>query len=333
MNDNEKQASVIKDIAKVHLLSLPNVVGVGIGKKNGNGETCITAMVSSKLPVAALSREVIIPESLNGIPTDVMQVGHIQANALRTDRWRPAPGGVSIGHFKITAGTLGSVVYDARNQQKFILSNNHVLANSNDAEIGDTILQPGPYDGGTVADDTVATLLRYVPINFGSGPITCPWAERYANVGNFIARSLKSEHRVRTERLIQQTGNIVDAAVAIPVNDEYFEDRIIDIGTPNGTQQAEIGLFVTKSGRTTETTTGDITLINATIRVSYGAVGTATFEDQIVTGYMSQGGDSGSLLVTKFNSPKAVGLLFAGSDQATIYNPIEEVLKRLEITI
>ena len=333
MNDKEKQASIIKDIAKTHLLSLPNVVGLGIGKKNGSGKTCITAMVSDKLPVAALSRETVIPESINGVPTDVMQVGHIQANQLRTDRWRPAPGGVSIGHYKITAGTLGSIVYDARTQQKLILSNNHVMANSNNAKIGDPILQPGPYDGGKVADDTVATLLRYVPINFGSGPVTCPWAERYAKVGNFIARSLKSEHRVRTERLIQQTGNVVDAAVALPVNDEYFEDHIIDIGTPNGPKEAEIGMFVTKSGRTTETTTGDITLINATIRVSYGAAGIATFEDQIVTGFMSQGGDSGSLLVTKFNSTKAVGLLFAGSDQATIYNPIQRVLNALEITI
>jgi len=48
---------------------------------------------------------------------------------------------------------------------------------------------------------------------------------------------------------------------------------------------------------------------------------------------MSQGGDSGSVLVTRFGETKAVGLLFAGSDQATIYNPIQRVLNGLEIKI
>jgi len=110
------------------------------------------------------------------------------------------------------------------------------------------------------------------------------------------------------------------------------EDRIIDVGEANGTAPATLGLDVTKSGRTTETTHGNITLINATIQVQYGSQ-IAVFEDQIVSGFMSQGGDSGSLLVTRYGGTKAVGLLFAGSDQATIYNPIQRVLDALEVKI
>lgn len=52
--------------------------------------------------------------------------------------------GGSVGHYKITAGTLGGFVED--NANYYVLSNNHVLANSNQCFGGDPILQPGPAD-------------------------------------------------------------------------------------------------------------------------------------------------------------------------------------------
>ncbi|NIU63493.1 MAG: hypothetical protein GWN66_23410, partial [Pseudomonas stutzeri] len=85
--------------------------------------------------------------------TDVQETGVIRALQDHTAKWRPAPGGVSIGHVDITAGTLGCLV--VRGDHIYILSNNHVLANSNEAEPGDAILQPGPHDGGTM-DDQIA---------------------------------------------------------------------------------------------------------------------------------------------------------------------------------
>ena len=87
-----------------------------------------------------------------------------------------------------------------------------------------------------------------------------------------------------------------------------------------------------KSGRTTGFTTGTITVLDTTVEVSYGTGRTAQFENQIVTTAMSQGGDSGSCLMDG-ESSLAVGLLFAGSDQATIHNPIQAVLKSLDIEI
>ena len=48
--------------------------------------------------------------------------------------------------------------------QMYILSNNHVLANSNLAALGDPILQPGRVDGGTFPSNKIATLERFVEI-------------------------------------------------------------------------------------------------------------------------------------------------------------------------
>jgi hypothetical protein len=75
-----------------------------------------------------------------------------------------------------------------------------------------------------------------------------------------------------------------------------------------------------------------VNVIETTVTVNYGENRTARFEGQFVTTPMSQGGDSGSLLVDG-ESLRAVGLLFAGSAQATIYNPIQDVLEALQIDL
>ncbi|NOG48388.1 MAG: hypothetical protein HND48_02260 [Chloroflexi bacterium] len=61
---------------------------------------------------------------------------------------------------------MGAVVKDRITGEKLLLSNNHVFANSNDAQVGDSILQPGPADGGQNPGDAVATLERYVPLRY-----------------------------------------------------------------------------------------------------------------------------------------------------------------------
>lgn len=332
----ETQATQAKEQSKEALLALPNVVGVGVGYKTvgqiKTDEVSIVVMVQRKLPKAALQPDAIIPRQVAGVDVDVIQVGEIRAQASRTDRVRPAPGGVSIGHYKITAGTLGCVVRDRSTNVRLILSNNHVLANSNDASPGDAILQPGPVDGGSPASDTIATLERFCPIDFGSEPGVCGLAGSYASLGNAIATLLGSKHRLEVFQSNPQATNLVDAAVARPVNDGDVLDEILEIGTVQGTLEATLGMPLRKSGRTTGFTTGEVTLLNATVSVSYGVGKTARFEDQIVAGAMSQGGDSGSLVVHGAEL-KAVGLLFAGSNQSTIINPIQAVLDCLQVSI
>ncbi len=233
-------------------------------------------------------------------------------------RVRPAEGGYSVGHYQITAGTIATCVYDilpggttgsppaqgiGTPPHCYILSNNHVLANTNAAQSGDPILQPGPYDGGTDPTDRIAALSRWVPLTLE--PPT--------------PRSL---HR-----------NVVDAAIA----QGQFHDldrEIYWIGYARGWRRKAnigVGTIVQKTGRTTNYTTGRITAINATVDVGYGGGRVARFFDQIVTTNISAGGDSGSLVLTLDNV--AVGLLFAGSSVATIVNQIENVRSLLRVEV
>ncbi|HUU17999.1 MAG TPA: fibronectin type III domain-containing protein [Sedimentisphaerales bacterium] len=211
---------------------------------------------------------------------------------------RPAPIGVSTGHPNITAGTIGCRV--KKNGNVYALSNNHVYADENKASIGDNVLQPGPYDGGLDPRDAIGTLAEFEPINFHP-----------------------------------RASNTIDAAIAL-TNIDMVGNATPDggYGTPSSeTTGAVIGLGVQKYGRTTGLTTGEITAINATVRVGYDS-GTARFINQIIIepGGFSKGGDSGSLIVTQ-EGKMPVGLLFAGSDLVTIANPIDEVLSRFGVTV
>lgn len=326
----------VKELHKESILDKPNVVGVGTGYKvrgrQTTDELSIMVLVRQKLPVEALAAEALVSAEIEGVRTDVIQVGELRALQDRKDRWRPAPGGVSIGHYLVTAGTLGAVVRDRTTQDRLILSNNHVLANSNDASPGDAILQPGTADGGTQANDTIARLERFCPIEFSVAPPTCPTAIGLANLANAVGRVLGTAHRFQAFQVFPQAVNLADAAVARPLEDGSVKDEILEIGVVSGTTPATLGMAVRKSGRTTGLTTGTITVLDATVDVSYGLGRTARFEGQIVTSAMSQGGDSGSLLVAG-DSLRAVGLLFAGSDQTTIHSPIQAVLDCLDVSI
>jgi hypothetical protein len=332
----QERVNHIKELHKEALLAKPNVVGLGTGCKVSGGQTtdelCIVVMVRRKLPSISLPPDAWIPPVVDGVPTDVIRVGDLWALQGRSERWRPAPGGVSIGHYQVTAGTFGCVVRDRATGARLMLSNNHVLANSNEAEIGDPILQPGPADGGRVLDDTIAHLERFCAIEFGTSAPACPVALGVANAANALAGLVGSKHRLQALRIQPTAANVVDAAVARPVDDGDVLGEILGIGAVEGTRPASLLMSVRKSGSTTELSTGAVVVLNATVLVNYAPGRMTRFDEQIVTSSMSQGGDSGSLLVTS-DSLHAVGLLFAGSDQVTIYNPIQQVLDSLEVNM
>jgi hypothetical protein len=324
---------------RLELLGRANVVATGVGYKITNGEKTPTlsviCSVANKVKATDLSPKDRVPETMDGIPTDVIQTGRFRVFAVRTDRVRPAPGGVSIGHRDITAGTLGCLVN--KNGVIHILSNNHVLANSNSASPGDAILQPGPHDGGKYPDDHIANLIDFVAISFSSGgggggdtPSGCSLANGVANVLNGIASMMGSDARLKAIST-QATDNLVDAAIARPLNDSDVSEEILEIGTIAGTASGELDMAVKKSGRTTEFTTGVIEQVDVTVDVEYGTGRTARFTDQLVAGPMSQGGDSGSAVLDTNN--RLIGLLFAGSDQNTIINRIENVFSALDISL
>jgi hypothetical protein len=124
--------------------------------------------------------------------------------------------------------------------------------------------------------------------------------------------------------------NRVDAALARPVSPDLVKTEILGIGVPIGVGSATLGTEVQKTGRTTGTTRGTITQIDATLRVDYEG-STALFAGQLVAGPMSQPGDSGSAVLDM--ERRVVGLLFAGSAAATIINPIADVLSALNVDL
>ena len=193
--------SLARNVRREHvelLFGKPNVQTCGVGFKESGGivtdEPCVVVGVTKKVPQARLTAQALVPKVLSqDVKTDVIEVGQIRAFQGPTDRWRPAPGGVSIGHYAITAGTLGCLV--TKNGQTHILSNNHVLANSNNAKVGDAILQPGPHDGGTMADQ-IAALSGFVPIDFGDAPVECGIATAVEQILNALAKAMGSKGRV-----------------------------------------------------------------------------------------------------------------------------------------
>ncbi|MCP4415129.1 MAG: hypothetical protein GY805_00810 [Chloroflexi bacterium] len=334
---NHNEIREVKATHTAALMARPNVVGVGIGRRIAGGvqtdERCLSVLVANKIANEGLAAEAMVPSQLGSVPTDVVEVGAIWSTQVPTDKFRPAPGGVSIGHYQISAGTLGAIVRDRATGVRLILSNNHVLANSNDAQVGDPIIQPGGADGGTVANDLIARLERFCMIDFGTTPGSgCSFASAYAGIGNAIASLLGSSHRVSVFQANPQAVNLVDAAVARPINDDDVLDQILNIGEISGTAEGVLGMAIRKSGRTTGFTTGNITTVETTVSVNYGPGQVATFENQLVAGPMSEGGDSGSLIVAA-DSQTAVGLLFAGSTQSTIFSPIQAVLDCLNVDI
>jgi|CXWL01.1.fsa_nt_gi hypothetical protein len=301
------------------------IMGVGIGAAhrdfesvgaNGPGAPVLNVYVSEPMNMDEVKELLVDDYGAHVVSDDAQKVnvivsGVIDAQAHR-HRQRPAPCGISSGHFRITAGTLGALARGrsgVRVNRLLALSNNHVFANSNIASIGDNILQPGPADGGVNPADRIALLERWVPINFSATGVNyvdaatgwC-WPDRVRR--DFIYRSGASWAYFRV-------GSIPVAPV--------------------------LGMIVGKSGRTTQLRTGRIIDTSASIRVNYGGGRIANFRDQIairgLNGDFSAGGDSGSLIWTWDARRAPVGLLYAGGGGVTFGNKIGRVLSALDINL
>ena len=320
------------------LLSCSHVVGVGFGPKRKQGEKigekAIVILVDQKVPKDELPNKDIVPQKLGSYKTDVVEIGKLEFLGARRKRVRPAQPGVSIGHYKISAGTLGAVVRDKRSGQPLILSNNHVLANLSNgrdgrAQTGDSILQPGKYDNGLQSEDVIAYLERFIPIYSGMGSSSCPLAALAESVVNNVLHFFRPDYSFKLYK--EKPKNSVDCALAKPINDDILKEEILGIGEIAGTADYEIGTNVKKSGRTTGVTTGKIKVIDTTVEINMSETESAVFENQFITDPMSSPGDSGSVVLNKEN--KAVGLLFAGSGYASVCNDIHLVCDALDIRL
>jgi hypothetical protein len=206
-------------------------------------------------------------------------------------------------------GTLGSLIQV--NGVQYVLSNYHVFesdivngGNGIVATTGDNVIQPGLIDVGCNANSA-------------------------QNVANLV-------------KLGSLPGSNVDCSVAQAVPGMVRPDgAILEIGAiSTQTTGAFLNQAVKKSGRTTGLTQSQVSGLNATISVTYdnecagGTAFTKTFTGQIVIANRSSkflnSGDSGSLMVENVaTTPRAVGLLYAGSSTSAIANPINQVLSFL----
>lgn len=314
---------------KKKLLQKRGVIAVGRGIKIIDGKStdlpCIVVSVERKLAPVELRPKDTIPTAIGAVLTDVIESKIVKA--LHTQKHRPVPGGVSGGHEDAT-GTLGGLV--RKKTGVYILSNNHVLALSNKAEIGDPIIQPGSYDGGKYPRDHIADLAAYVPIQMSGLLSDCPIGNFFSTSLNLLLKLMRSRTRFQVIRL-QKEANLVDAALAMPINMELVSNEIFGLQKVNkGIVEAEVGMEIKGSSRTSGVRYGTIDQVDVTIKVQYGEGKIALFEDQLLSNTMTaKGGDSGTEVFSK--DGYLTGLLFAGSDSVMVANRIQNIAKVFDL--
>jgi hypothetical protein len=295
------------------LYGLGNIVGIGIAEKEVNGQPvgtlAITVYVIAKAPAYLVAPEALVPEYINGLPTDVVEFGEDRPLAL-TGKYRPVPAGVSIGPepwidssgvSRVGFGTAGCLL--TRGSQIHVLSCRHVLLVPTGPAVGDPIYQPSLFDGGNSSTDQIATLSYWMALNsWGWNYVDCAMARV---VDNALVRP-------KIECLAPISGLV-----------PWFTSSWLGCSS---------GMIVRKCGRTTGLTSGGIVCCNHD-----GWSGGYYFKNQILikpwTMSFAENGDSGAVVFWKSSSShKAwpVGLLKSRSTTGYgIASPFGAVLSGL----
>lgn len=302
----------VQDRHTKDLMAREDVIGTAT-TLNANGEPAVMVLVTSERAAG------LLPKTLDGAPVEVLLTDPIVAmkgggsGVSHTAKQTPpiqlgTSGGwrYDLANGYCCGGTLGSLIQVGG--QKRILSNYHVFeadivsgGNNRVAQTGDPIIQPGLIDVSCNANNAqdVATLVK--------------------------TSSLPNSN--------------VDASSATVISGMVDESgAILEVGTISSSiVSAFLNQAVKKSGRTTGLSRSSVNGLNATVSVAYdnecagGAAFTKTFTGQILIANRGSkflaDGDSGSLMLEDVTTnPRAVGLLFAGSNLTAVANPIGEVL-------
>jgi hypothetical protein len=224
-------------------------------------------------------------------------------------------------------GTLGALIQNGSGTQ-YLLSNNHVLARSDQAKVGESIVQPGLIDdnctpntqGGT--ETPVGTLTAFLSLKSNSTNADAAIAQVNANA-------------------VSPTGNILE--LGLPQSNGTLAAAPPGISSTGGKgENPSLNMTVAKSGRTTGLTCASVSALSLTVNVDYFTdcaetkpYLTKVFTNQIgISGnQFSDAGDSGSLVVDSTNA-EPVGLFFAGGVNQSgvsegIANPVTDALSEL----
>jgi hypothetical protein len=296
-------------ISSTGVYSAPHFISGSILPANSNSPVTVAiTAISQADPAASGTATITFVTQGQAAQTGAVELGTSGSNIHASV--------VSGNSITCCGGTLGSLV--VRNGTNYILSNNHVLANSDGGTIGDAIIQPGLIDNPAInptcqsaGTTTVANLSQFFTME-GNPP---------SPVDAAIAQIVSG--KVDTSGNILLLGATADAnGVPVAGSPHAGSGVIPTVGTP-----------VAKSGRSSGLTCSTIETTPATFSVDYSKTCggstdfTVMYSNQIGVsgGDFSQEGDSGSLIVTQ-NTADPVALLFAGSDTDTVGNPIGDVL-------
>jgi hypothetical protein len=283
-------------------------------KSDGQGNTItttltITAVSQADSTASATSTVTIVPDNANTQSAPV-ELGTTGGNA------HDFVNNTAKNTITCCGGTLGSLVI--RGGVQYILSDNHILARSDGATVGDAIIQPGLIDTATcttAGTTTVANLSQFSNLQANPGQ----------NVDAAIAQVIAGK--------VDPAGNVIYLGATTDANGVPVP------GAPQGgtgipASSVALGRPVAKSGRSTGLTCSTIEATNITTSVDYtvncdgsGTKFTANYSNQIgvIGGDFSGEGDSGSLIVTQ-DTTSPLALLYAGSDTDTVGNPVADVL-------
>lgn len=279
-----------------------NIIGAGVAEKitegHQTGTLSLCFYVRKKVPPNRIKSEKMLPPVMaapNGeaIFTDVIEIGKVVPQAGGPFfQAAPIRSGYSVGHLKISAGTLGAVV--TRGNKQYLLSNSHVLANSGQAKKNDAIYYPGPHDGGKKAD-TIGKLSFFKPFKIG-----------------------------------ESFENEIDAALAeiLAAKLASVNYQIHGTNLPLKTADPQRDMRVVAMGRTSGKVKSVVRDTDFRILVNYD-IGVVGFKGQVRCDTYTAGGDSGSIVVDQ-DTGAIVGLHFAGSEKGSIFTPIRKVMAALK---
>ncbi|MGB6690017.1 MAG: hypothetical protein WBE76_19440 [Terracidiphilus sp.] len=225
------------------------------------------------------------------------------------------------------SGTLGALL-EGSDKRQYLLSNNHVLARSDQATVGDLVVQPGLIDNNCTPNGegpgttVVGSLTGWLPLKSAE-----------TNADAAIAQVAAGA--------VSPTGDILELGAKQP--DGTLAAAPPGISSSGGKgETASLEMKVAKSGRTTGLTCAAISALNLDVSVDYYTdcaetkpYLTKTYTDQLaISGNeFSDAGDSGSLVVDTGDA-EPVGLFFAGGTDASgvgqgVASPAPDVLSEL----